>query len=103
MPSVMVEPSTTDRTAASPADCAATAAADRLAVPAGDEHLGLYVGHLQLDAARLCREIAAGLYAPRVQQDVAGAAGSGVRDDGSYKTEPLAAALTAAAAPPSSA
>ena len=79
----------------------------------GDDHLGLYVSHLTLDAARLRGDIAAHVHAPRVQADYesgerSGVLGTptifinGVRYDGPVDAEPLTAALTAAraAAPP---
>jgi protein-disulfide isomerase len=73
----------------------------------GDEHLGLYLARLPLDAERLRIELAAHVYAPRVREDIesgerSGADGTptffinGALYDGSYEEEPLAAALMAA-------
>lgn len=73
----------------------------------GDEHLGLYLGHLPLDAERLQIELAAHVYAPRVREDVHSGERSGVHATptffingvlyaGSHEEAPLAAALTAA-------
>jgi protein-disulfide isomerase len=75
----------------------------------GDEHLDLYLGHLQLDAERLRIELAAHVYAPRVREDIDSGERSGVDGTptffingvlyaGSHEEEPLAAALVAALA-----
>jgi len=74
----------------------------------GDEHLGLYVSRLGLDATRLRRDIDTHVYAPRVQVDYEGGERSGVtgtpsifingvRYDGPIDVEPLAATLAAVA------
>jgi protein-disulfide isomerase len=73
----------------------------------GDEHLDLYVTHLELDADRLRRDLAEHVHAARVQADYEGGQRSGVtgtptfyidgvRYDGSYDLEPLVAALETA-------
>jgi protein-disulfide isomerase len=75
----------------------------------GDEHLGLYIGHLDLDADRLRRELAAHVHSPRVLEDVRSGERSGVRGtptffingaryDGSYALEVLLAAVQRAEA-----
>jgi protein-disulfide isomerase len=74
----------------------------------GDEHLDLYITHLGLDAGRLRDDLAEHVHAARVQADYEGGRRSGVtgtptfyvdgvRYDGVYELEPLAAALEAAA------
>ena len=74
----------------------------------GDEHLDLYITRLGLDAGRLRRDLAEHVHAARVEADCEGGRRSGVegtptffidgvRYDGVYELEPLAAALDAAA------
>ncbi|HLB82555.1 MAG TPA: thioredoxin domain-containing protein [Gemmatimonadales bacterium] len=74
-----------------------------------DDYLVEYAGDLDLDAARLRRELATGTYAPRVREDfrsgvTSGVNGTptffinGVRHDGAWELEPLVAALEQAPA-----